>query len=150
MVMDDDLSRWLGPDFADKWPADYIRPAYKPRVPIFHLCGGLDNVSLGNCESEVSFRNCVEGISRCDMQMCKSTRTESGYDDCGTGLISKLCQENSSDCGVGWCTSYSFYSQESADECVWDVFAFTGDYSRCSLIHDPDLRDLCTSRAASQ
>ncbi len=114
------------------------------------LCGGLDNVSLGNCESEVSFRNCVEGISRCDMQMCKSTRTESGYDDCGTGLISKLCQENSSDCGVGWCTSYSFYSQESADECVWDVFAFTGDYSRCSLIHDPDLRDLCTSRAASQ
>ncbi|UCC67065.1 MAG: hypothetical protein JSV79_07905 [Armatimonadota bacterium] len=42
--MDHDLSRHLGPDFAGKYAADYIRKSYEPRVPVFHLVGGLDKL----------------------------------------------------------------------------------------------------------
>ncbi len=43
--MDNDLSKWLGADFQGKYPSDYIRQEYQARVPIFHLCGGLDKLT---------------------------------------------------------------------------------------------------------
>jgi L-alanine-DL-glutamate epimerase-like enolase superfamily enzyme len=42
--MDHDLSRYLGEDYAGRYPADYLRPAYLPHVPAFHLIGGLDKL----------------------------------------------------------------------------------------------------------
>jgi len=39
-----DLSYYLGPGFKGKYPADYLRPAYLPQLPIFHLVGGLDKL----------------------------------------------------------------------------------------------------------
>ncbi len=39
-----DLSAYLGPDFKGKYVADYIRPAYPDRIPVFHLVGGLDTI----------------------------------------------------------------------------------------------------------
>src|SRR5271157_2766406 len=114
------------------------------------LCDDLDNDSLGTCESDVSMRNCAENTDLCTMQLCNSTRTESGSDDCGTGLISKLCQEKSPDCNFGWCGSYPFHSQNSIDQCIWEVSSLSGNYSQCSLISDPLTRDVCFSRAAGQ
>jgi L-alanine-DL-glutamate epimerase-like enolase superfamily enzyme len=61
--MDDDLSRWLGPDFEGKHPADYIRDSYLPRVPIFHLCGGLDKLTrkeLDDSDPQDGLPNCLE------------------------------------------------------------------------------------------
>jgi len=43
--MEKDLSVHLGPQFKGKYPADYIRPAYMPRIEIFHLVGGLDKLT---------------------------------------------------------------------------------------------------------
>ena len=40
-----DLSRYLGPSFAGKYPGDYLREAYLPEIPIFHLVGGLDKLT---------------------------------------------------------------------------------------------------------
>lgn len=40
-----DLSHYLGPEFAGKYVQDYLRPAYLPEVPIFHLVGGLDKLT---------------------------------------------------------------------------------------------------------
>jgi len=42
--IDHDLSRYLGPQFAGKYVADYIHDAYKPELPVFHLVGGLDKL----------------------------------------------------------------------------------------------------------
>lgn len=42
--MEHDLRRYLGPDFADLYIADYIRKSYSPRLPVFHLVGGLDKL----------------------------------------------------------------------------------------------------------
>lgn len=42
-----DLSQWLGPDFTGKYPGDYLHGAYKPRLPIFHLVGGVDKLTRG-------------------------------------------------------------------------------------------------------
>ncbi len=47
--MDWDLSRYLGPEFRGKYPAQYIRDHFLPEIPVFHLVGGLDKLT----ESEV-------------------------------------------------------------------------------------------------
>ena len=39
-----DLSRYLGPRYAGRYPGDYLRPSYLPEVPAFHLIGGLDKL----------------------------------------------------------------------------------------------------------
>lgn len=40
-----DLSRYLGPNFAGKYPDHYLRPHFLPEIPIFHLVGGLDKLT---------------------------------------------------------------------------------------------------------
>ena len=42
--MEYDLSRYLGPSFEGKHIADVLRKTYTPRLPIFHLVGGLDKL----------------------------------------------------------------------------------------------------------
>ena len=41
----DDLGKWLGPEFAGEYPEQYIRSEYLPKVPVFHLVGGLDKLT---------------------------------------------------------------------------------------------------------
>ena len=40
--LDWDLSRYLGPAFTGRYPADHVRPAYVPALPVFHLVGAAD------------------------------------------------------------------------------------------------------------
>jgi L-alanine-DL-glutamate epimerase-like enolase superfamily enzyme len=56
--MGHDLSRYLGPRYAGRYPADYIRPAYAAEVPVFHLIGGLDKL----WESEVDATDPQDGL----------------------------------------------------------------------------------------
>lgn len=37
-----DLARYLGDDYRGVYPAQFLRQAYLPQVPVFHLVGGLD------------------------------------------------------------------------------------------------------------
>ncbi|MGI6206725.1 MAG: enolase C-terminal domain-like protein [Anaerolineae bacterium] len=39
-----DLSRYLGPQFKGKYLSQYLQPAYKPWIPVFHLVGGADKL----------------------------------------------------------------------------------------------------------
>ncbi len=58
----DDLSRWLGPQFAGEYPEQYIRPQYLPRLPVFHLVGGLDKLSraeLDDSDPDDGLPNCL-------------------------------------------------------------------------------------------
>jgi len=58
----DDLSRWLGPEFAGEYPEQYIRDAYLPKVPIFHLVGGLDKLTraeLDDSDPDDGLPNCL-------------------------------------------------------------------------------------------
>ena len=58
----DDLSRWLGPEFRGLWAEEYIRPKYLPRVPVFHLVGGLDKLTraeLDGSEPDDGIPNCL-------------------------------------------------------------------------------------------
>lgn len=43
--IDHDLGPYLGPAFRGRYPGDYVKPAYDPTVPIFHLVGGLDKLT---------------------------------------------------------------------------------------------------------
>jgi len=58
-----DLSRHLGPKYAGKYASDYIRPAYLPEIPVFHLVGGLDKLTpadLDGAEPQDGTPNCLE------------------------------------------------------------------------------------------
>ena len=56
-----DLSRWLGPAYKGKYPADYLRPQPLLRVPIFHLVGGLDKLT----RQEVEETDPADGLPNC-------------------------------------------------------------------------------------
>lgn len=61
--MPNDLSRWLGPTFAGRYPRDYARSSYLPRIPIFHLCGGLDKLTreeLDDSDPDDGLPNCLQ------------------------------------------------------------------------------------------
>ncbi|MFP3904775.1 MAG: enolase C-terminal domain-like protein [Armatimonadota bacterium] len=47
-----DLSKWLGEGFEGKYIADYIRDEYQPRLPIFHLVGGLDKLTVAELDED--------------------------------------------------------------------------------------------------
>jgi len=40
--LSDDLSQYLGSDFQGVYPSQFLRQDYAPKVPVFHLVGGLD------------------------------------------------------------------------------------------------------------
>lgn len=53
-----DLSPWLGQEFKGKYIADYIRKEYLPKIPVFHLVGGLDKLR----KSEVDENDPQDGL----------------------------------------------------------------------------------------
>ncbi|MGC9316503.1 MAG: enolase C-terminal domain-like protein [Armatimonadota bacterium] len=58
----DDLSKWLGPEFEGEYPEQYIRGEYLPKVPIFHLVGGLDKLTrdeLDETDPDDGLPNCL-------------------------------------------------------------------------------------------
>ncbi len=58
----DDLSKWLGPDFEGEYVEQYILDRYKPKVPIFHLVGGLDRLTrdeLDGTDPDDGLPNCL-------------------------------------------------------------------------------------------
>ena len=50
-LMPRDLSAYLGPAFAGRYPADFLRSRYAPTVPVFHLVGGLDKLRRSEVET---------------------------------------------------------------------------------------------------
>ena len=58
-----DLSRYLGSAFAGKYPTHYVKPAYDPTIPVFHLVGGLDKLTrseLTDEDPDDGYPNCLE------------------------------------------------------------------------------------------
>jgi len=45
-----DLGAYLGPAFAGRYPADYLRREYAAELPIFHLVGGVDKLTRAELE----------------------------------------------------------------------------------------------------
>lgn len=43
--MTNDLSKYLGEDYAGKYPGDYLHDSYTQTLPIFHLVGGADKLT---------------------------------------------------------------------------------------------------------
>ncbi len=50
--MEYDLSRHLGPDYAGKYPGDYLHSAYHAYLPVFHLAGGLDKLTVAEISAD--------------------------------------------------------------------------------------------------
>lgn len=68
-----DLSRYLGAEFNGRYIADFLRPAYLERLPIFHLVGGLDKLTTGELDGSEpadGLPNCLEDWIRRDGVYC--------------------------------------------------------------------------------
>lgn len=42
--MSHDLSRYIGPEYRGVYPSQFLRQDYLPKIPVFHLVGGLDTL----------------------------------------------------------------------------------------------------------
>jgi L-alanine-DL-glutamate epimerase-like enolase superfamily enzyme len=47
-----DLSHYLGAEFAGKYIRDYLKPAFEPSMPVFHLVGGVDKLTRNEVTDE--------------------------------------------------------------------------------------------------
>ena len=77
-----DLSRWLGSDFKDRYVSDYIRDAYLPEIPIFHLVGGLDKLTeaeVDDSDPDDGLPNSLEAWIRRDGMYCLKVKLQ-GHD----------------------------------------------------------------------
>ena len=48
-----DLSRYLGDEFEGVYPSQFLRQDYLPRIPIFHLVGGVDFLTEGDVTGDL-------------------------------------------------------------------------------------------------
>ncbi|MFQ6097849.1 MAG: enolase C-terminal domain-like protein, partial [Armatimonadota bacterium] len=58
-----DLSKYLGPEFKDRYVTDYLLVEYKPEIPVFHLVGGMDKLTRGELDDtdpDDGIPNCLE------------------------------------------------------------------------------------------
>jgi L-alanine-DL-glutamate epimerase-like enolase superfamily enzyme len=58
-----DLSRYLGPDFEGRYISDFLNPAFKPEIEVFHLVGGLDKLTpaeVDDSDPDDGLPNCLE------------------------------------------------------------------------------------------
>jgi len=46
--MSGDLSKYLGSDYKNAYPAQFLRQGFLPKIPVFHLVGGLDILRRGD------------------------------------------------------------------------------------------------------
>jgi len=67
--MRDDLSAYLGKEFRGRYIKDYINKSYTNELPVFHLVGGLDELS-GNPVTEDGLPNTLEQWIRRDGVYC--------------------------------------------------------------------------------
>lgn len=77
-----DLSRWLGDDFKGRYVSDYIRDAYLPEIPIFHLVGGLDKLTeseVDDADPQDGLPNSLESWIRRDGMFCLKVKLN-GHD----------------------------------------------------------------------
>jgi L-alanine-DL-glutamate epimerase-like enolase superfamily enzyme len=68
-----DLSRYLGPEFKNRYVADYLRPEYRPEIEVFHLVGGLDKLTraeLDETDPDDGVPNCLEDYIARDGVFC--------------------------------------------------------------------------------
>ncbi|MBC7287215.1 MAG: hypothetical protein H5T86_04045 [Armatimonadetes bacterium] len=68
-----DLSRYLGKDFAGRYIADYVRPAFLPEIEVFHLVGGLDKLTqaeVDDSDPDDGMPNCLEDWIKRDGVFC--------------------------------------------------------------------------------
>ncbi len=73
----DDLGKWLGPEFAGEYPEQYIRPEYLPKVPVFHLVGGLDKLTRDELDDTDPDDDCA-ATTWTGMWTARSRSTTSG------------------------------------------------------------------------
>ncbi len=117
-AIDHDLSRYLGPAYAGRYVADFLKPQYRPEVPIFHLVGGLDKLT----EAEITQDDPDDGLPvsldqwiERDGLVClkvKITGTDIGWDVERTAAVAEVAYETRTRLGL----DATFYLSADSNE----------------------------------
>lgn len=104
--IDHDLSRYLGPAFRGRYLADFIKPHFRPELPIFHLVGGLDKLT----EAELTDDDPDDGLPvsldqwiRRDGLFCfkvKITGTDIDWDVERTAAVARVAHDTRLEMGL--------------------------------------------------
>ena len=101
-----DLSHPLGPSFKGRYPAHYLKPAYDPAIPVFHLVGGLDKLTRAELtpdDPDDGYPNCLADWIARDGVYClkiKLRGNDLAWDLDRTFAVERVAREELSKSGV--------------------------------------------------
>lgn len=150
--LNEDLSAYLGEDFAGKYPCDYLSSKPKPTMPIYHLVGALDPLSSDDLKTRLNDgypETLEEWLAKEGIGSLKVKLAGNNLDwDVGRIVeITRICESVASD--RSWKLSFDFNEQCPDEDYVIELLERLERLSplsvqRLQYIEQPTPRDLTT------
>lgn len=102
-----DLSRYLGSQFRGRYLGQYLQPAYKPWIPVFHLVGGADKLrrsEVDESDPQDGLPNSLDDWIEHDRLICLKVKlcgTDLEWDLERTLAVEQVAREVQSRLGIG-------------------------------------------------
>ncbi|MBX3422699.1 MAG: hypothetical protein KF752_14185 [Pirellulaceae bacterium] len=148
--LNEDLSAYLGPDFAGKYPCDYLLSKPKPTMPLYHLVGALDPLSSDDLKTRLNDGYpetleewlATEGISHLKIKLAGN---DVDWDVGRIVEITRICEAVASE--RAWKLSLDFNEQCPDEDYVIDFLERIErlsplSHQRLQYIEQPTPRDL--------
>lgn len=150
--LNDDLSHYLGEEFAGKFPGDYLLEKPKPTMPLYHLVGALDPLSDADIKDRLKdgYPETLEEWLRSDGITHLKIKLDGNNIDWDVGRIvevTRICEKVAQE--RNWKLSFDFNEQCPNEDYVLDLLERIERLSRPSFdrlqyIEQPTPRDLTT------
>ncbi|MCA9133742.1 MAG: mandelate racemase/muconate lactonizing enzyme family protein, partial [Planctomycetales bacterium] len=148
--LNQDLSAYLGEEFAGKYPSDYLSPKPKPTMPLYHLVGALDPLSKEDIKSRLNdgWPETLEEWLKSDGLTHLKIKLAGNDIDWDVGRIvevTRICEAVAPE--RNWKLSFDFNEQCPNEDYVLDLLERIERLSRLSFerlqyIEQPTPRDL--------
>lgn len=148
--LNDDLSVYLGEEFAGKYPSDYLSPKPKPTMPLYHLVGALDPLTMEDVKRRLDdgWPETLEEWLRSDGITHLKIKLAGNNIDWDVGRIvevTRICEAVAPE--RNWKLSFDFNEQCPNEDYVLDLLERIERLSKLSFdrlqyIEQPTPRDL--------
>lgn len=148
--LNQDLSAYLGPEFAQMYPAQFLSPQPRPTMQLYHLVGALDPLSSEDVKTRLNdgFPETLEewlstdGISHLKIKLAGN---DVDWDVGRIVEVTRICEAIAPE--RNWKYSFDFNEQCPAEDYVIDLIERLEKLSRLSIerlqyIEQPTGRDL--------
>lgn len=150
--LNQDLSAYLGADFAGKYPDEYLHARPRPTMPLYHLVGALDPLSAEDQKSRLNdgYPETLEEWLQTDGISHLKLKLAGNNIDWDVGRIvevTRICEQVASE--RNWKLSFDFNEQCPDEDYVIDLLERLErlsplSHDRLQYIEQPTPRDLTT------